>query len=439
MTALTGKIALLAVLGGLALLAGFMLGGWDYNVGGSFLVGLALIIFATLILIPRVAKGEEKGFLQFLLFAFSLKAVATLYRMYWAFVVKTGGDAAEYNLAARSVAEALWRLDFGPLLHLLQRGTSFVEGVTGVVYAFIGPTLYGGFLFFSFLSFLGSCLYYKAFRLAFPAGNRAIYAGLIFLYPSWLYWPSSIGKDALMALLVGIFGYGTALLLRTNRMQSLVLIAVGLWGAYMIRPHVAALLAVPLGIALILRPYRLGIMSPIVRVLMVGGVVTAGWVIIGEANAYVGSAELSLAAGLEQYEEIQGRARGGSFFEPNSVTEPLGILMAVITTFFRPFPWEAHRGAALMLSLEGVFLAGLVIWRFRSIINAIFSARSDPFIIFILAYTLLFIAVFSVVGNFSILGRQRLQMLPFFFMLLAYPNGSESKRNAVAPVEKGAP
>ena len=574
MTTMTEKIALVAVLGGLALLAGSILGRWDYDVGGSVLVGLALIIFATLILIPRVAKGEAKGFLQFLFLAFVLKAVATIYRLYWGYGVKTGGDAPRYDRAGRWLMEGIWRLDFGPIIPLLQPGTSFVEAVTGVLYSLIGPTLYGGFLFFSFLAFVGYCLYYRAFRLAFPAGNRAIYAGLIFLYPSWLYWPSAMGeakgflqflflafvlkavatiyrlywgygvktggdaprydragrwlmegiwrldfgpiipllqpgtsfveavtgvlysligptlyggflffsflafvgyclyyrafrlafpagnratyagliflypswlywpsamgKDALMAFLLGVFAYGMALLLRTNRMQSLVLIAIGLGGAYMIRPHVAALLAAALAIALVLRPHRLGIMSPIVRVLMVGGAFTVGWVIIDQASAYVGAGELSLAAGLDQYEEIQGRARGGAFFEPISVTEPLGIPLAVITTLFRPFPWEAHRGAALMLSLEGVFLAGLVIWRFKGIKSAILSAKSDPLILFILVYILLFIAAFSVVGNFSILGRQRLQMLPFFFMLLAYPSGSESKRNAVAPVGKAA-
>ena len=136
-------------------------------------------------------------------------------------------------------------------------------------------------------------------------------------------------------------------------------------------------------------------------------------------------------------EAFQSNTSGGAAFEPVKITDPLGIPIGVITVLFRPFPWEAHRGAALVLSLEGVLLAAMMLWRFRSIKAAIAAARSDPFLLFILVYAVLFIPVFMALGNFSLLGRQRLQLLPLIFMLLAYPSPAEKKKSATLSERRG--
>lgn len=424
------QIGYVGTLVGLSLLGGFVIKESDYNVQGLLLVALVLTIVGGFFLIPKISQGEGKAFLWFLVLAFLLKVSASIFRYFWAFDVKGGSvDAARYNRVGQILANNFWHLEFDRILPFLRPGTAFVEATTGVIYTFIGPTFYGGILFFACLAFIGSCLYYRAFRLVFPAGNRVLFAGLIFLYPSWVYWPSIIGKDALMAFLFGLSAYGTALLIRNGGIKAVIFLAIGLGGATMIRPQIAALLAVGIGVAILFRPYRLGTMGTLVRITMGAGAILMCWVIIDQAMARVGLEEVSLVATLDQYELIQSRSRGGSAFEPVSIAEPLGIPKAIITVLFRPFPWEAHRGAALILSLEGVFLLVLTVWRFGSIRRAVAAARSDPFLLFILIYLILFIPVFSVMGNFSIVGRQRLQMLPLFFMLLAYPGKTEEQKH----------
>ena len=54
----------------------------------------------------------------------------------------------------------------------------------------------GGFLIFSWLGFLGLFLLYRAFVIAVPEGRSRTYARFVFFFPSMLFWPSSIGKEA---------------------------------------------------------------------------------------------------------------------------------------------------------------------------------------------------------------------------------------------------
>ena len=44
-----------------------------------------------------------------------------------------------------------------------------------------------------------------------------------------------------------------------------------------------------------------------------------------------------------------------------------------------------------------------------------------PYVTFAATYVVVFVYAFSVIGNFGILARQRTQMLPFLFVLLALP------------------
>jgi hypothetical protein len=412
----------------------------DYNVRGVALVLLLLTILVIFVVAPRMAAGEGRYFLYLFYLAFCLKMGASAFRMVWALDVKEGRiDAGRYHQTGQILAERFWQWDFAAFVPFLTRGTRFVEAITGVVYSFIGPTLYGGFFFFAFLAFLGSCFYYKAFRLLFPESKGLLYLGLVFFYPSWLYWPSSIGKDAALAFLIGVMAFGLALWLRPGRvipvnirMLSVLMIAFGLYGTYMIRPHIAAFLVVGMGMALLFQRYRIGIWTPIVAMITLAAVPLVGWLIITQASSFVGAEQLDLSGGVEAYQDIQRRAGdGGAAFDPVSITDPLGVPMALVTILFRPFPWEAHRGAALALALEGSVLLALTVWRFRNILAALRSARSNPYLIFVFVYSFVCILAFTSFGNFSIVGRQRLQFLPLFFMLLAYPIPSAIRKPVV--------
>jgi len=135
--------------------------------------------------------------------------VAPLFRYWMAFSLYGGfSDSADYHQAGVVLAPLFRHGIYRDLGHI--SGTRFLEILTGQVYAFIGPTLLGGFMVFSWFSFIGCYLFYRAFRTAYPDGDGRRYALLVFFFPTMLFWPSSIGKEAFMILALGAAALGAA-------------------------------------------------------------------------------------------------------------------------------------------------------------------------------------------------------------------------------------
>ena len=95
-----------------------------------------------------------------------------------------------------------------------------MELITTGVYTVIGPITLAGFLVFSSFAFWGAYLLYRAFRIAVPNGDARRYALLVFLLPSMLYWPSSIGKEAWLMLFVGRHGRRRSQVLRPSARRT---------------------------------------------------------------------------------------------------------------------------------------------------------------------------------------------------------------------------
>jgi hypothetical protein len=120
---------------------------------------------------------------------------------------------------------------------------------------------------------------------------------------------------------------------------------------------------------------------------------------------------------------------GGSEFTPASVADsPLNLPEAAITVLFRPFPTEAHNAQALASALEGAFLMLVVVLRFRWIAAALRSARTTPYLVFAITYTVLFVVGYSTFSNFGILARERVQLYPLFLVLLSVPPADRPTR-----------
>ena len=411
-------ILLLAVL---AAGIGFLVGVADYNWQGLLLVPLAIII-AAYFLLPRMSRLDAWSPLLIILIAGLICRLGFSLLKVWIMSTEFAGgtDVTEYNMYGTIVAQYLWRLEFEQIVPFLQWGSRFISFFTGLIYSLIGPTLIGGFLVYAFLAFLGSYFFYRAFRVAFPQGDRRLYAILVFFFPSIPFWTSAISKDALIFLGIGLFAYGGAELIR-NRLQGLVPLAIGLLCTLWIRPHIAAILAIALILALLVRGIGRGGARPVIFViglLLIGGFV---WFLLPRLTDFLNLRQLSSEEIIGLLQQQQSLAyRGGSAFRPVDISNPLNFPMVIVTVLFRPFPWEAHNILALIQSLEGVIFIGLVLWRIKSIGKAVVSLISNPYVRFILLYVIAFIVVFSLVGNFGILARQRTMMLPFFLMLMAF-------------------
>ena len=333
------------------------------------------------------------------------------------------GGRGDFNRYFRNGREIAAQIRSGSLPdQARETGTPFMDFIAGLIYAAIPNRLWIGFLVFALLSFIGAFLFLQAFRLAVPNGNHRLYAALVFFTPTMVFWPSSIGKEAWLVFGLGVAAYGAARVLRRARFGYLIA-ALGGSAVFLVRPHMGALFGLAFAGAFALR-FR----DTTIRRSAAGWAI--GLVLIGVGAGYAASnfgEELPRARGVEEAsldavaEETQRRtATGGSEFDSRPVRNPADFVHAAITVPFRPFPMEGHNVQAQLAGLEGTLLLLLILVSLPRLTALPRALLRQPYLALAGAYSVGFIIAFSNVGNFGILTRQRAQLLPFLFVLLAF-------------------
>jgi hypothetical protein len=309
-------------------------------------------------------------------------------------------------------------------------GTPFMEFLAGVAFAVLGPSEFGGYLLFSLLGFAGMYLCLQAFRLAAPEGDHRRYAVLVLFFPALVFWPATIGKEAWLVFTLGLGAYGAARVLR-RRPLGYILVAFGVVGMAAVRPHMSALFALSFAAAFLLR-FR----DPAVK----RGIVawTLGLVVVSAGVAYtlvnfsdeMGRSEVEYMSITDRVradaEEVLDRTdyytrTGAGEFESRPVENVSDVGHAIVTVPFRPFPWEAHNAMAQLSGIEGLALLILVLASAPRLVGLPRQVLRTPYVALAFTYALGFVIAFSHVGNFGILTRQRVQLLPFLLVLLCLP------------------
>jgi hypothetical protein len=408
--------------------------------------GLWVILFLLPILLAaswpaflRQARRERDARLaQLLMLALVLKLFGSLVRYWVAIHVYEGvADAIQYHQVGADLARRFAAGHFDTGLSSLS-STDFIRFFTGLVYTVTGSSVYAGFLLYSWLAFWGMFYLYRAFVIAVPEGNRRSYARLLFFLPSMLYWPSSIGKEAWMLFALGLAAKGTARLLTGRTWGGLVLAGTGLWLATLVRPHVGGMAALGLLVAYLLArpPRRLGMLGAVIKLFGLAVLLVVAVVLLGQIQRYLLDKGIDPAEGVNSVlaESARRTSGGGSGFQaPSTSTSLLGLPYATVTILFRPFPFEAHNAQAAVIALESTLLLCLTVARSRTIWRAVRHLRRWPYVAFVVVYTAGFVVAFASISNFGILARERVQLLPFFFVLLAVPGGRRRHGPSAAP------
>ena len=322
-----------------------------------------------------------------------------------------------YNRALLHVYE--WRQFVQPTITRRGSGTNFVESLTALLYVPYIPDLLGGFFMFAMFAFLGQMLYYAAFRQMTPEVAHKRYALAIFFLPTMVYWPSSVGKDALIALSLGLATWGATSMFvgRWGAGAFSLLVGLGFTGA--IRPHIAALffggvlIALVAGKAPSIRGGRF--VRFVMVVVLIGGLSVA----VVQLSSFHGL-EISADSFGGFADEVQRRtSQGGSQVSGNPVTSPADIPEAALRVLYRPLLHEARNIQTLLSAIEGTFLLGLTILAFPRILVNMWDHRRHQYVVLSLSYTFGFIVVFSTIFNLGIMARQRSQLLPMMLVWLA--------------------
>jgi len=391
-----------------------------YGAWAALVVIPVLLMVNVLLLLRAGRRDPDPRFGTLLLVAFVLKCLATGARYYMAQVVYDGvADAGVYNAEGARLAAEYRDGDFGADIGRDFIGTGFMRVATAVVYVVTGPSVYVAWLVFSLVGFWGTYFLYRAFRTAVPGDSRR-YALLLLLLPSMLFWPTGIGKEAFVTLGIGLTAYGSALLLSGYR-TWLVPLLLGVLATGVVRPHITAALFTALAMATFLRR-RTHAATELTPVAYVGGAVAimaAGGVVALWAASFLG-VDLSvqgLTTALSDTTELTDE--GGSTFTPATVYSPVDLPWAMFTILFRPLVIEATNPQMMLAAVEGSLLLLLIAVSWRSWVGLLGRLRRQPYLIFALVYVVVFCYAFSNFGNFGILTRQRVQVLPFLLVFLA--------------------
>ena len=355
---------------------------------------------------------------QLLLAGLVLRVVGSIAYFILLETVYDGGDYRRYlTEGALSVASN----DFGGAgYEITDRysgrwwGTPSVSIVVSWLMRALGTAPLPLFVVFGGISFAAAALFVRAFQNAFPALSVRSYCAWVMLYPSLWFWPSPIGKDAIV-----LFGIALAFagVIGNRGRRSIGMIVVGSTITAVVRPQYGIVLLAIVGAGILTGKRQVGGVLNKVMVLVVL-VVGAGY-LATVSTTFLGFDLLETSETVEWIEARgENTAYGGSAFQAAS-----NPVTGVVNALLRPFPWEASGLLQFVSSLELLAL-WMLIWRRRKAVRAFLSRywRYEPVWLSILFVLVLSAAIGMAVGNFGTLARQRVAVYPFLFIIAAgYP------------------
>ena len=289
-------------------------------------------------------------------------------------------------------------------------GTSATAIATWWVSLVIGRSTAGLFLVFATVNFAGAAFFGAAFERAFPEVDPISFYRWVMLFPSLWFWPSALGKDAL--ILAGL-GLATLGFVGHARRRWPVAVA-GLAVVFVVRVSYVVLAAAALALGgLVGRNRRSTELQWVMTFVVVALGAYYALPVISDA---LGFSVTDVAEAVRQIDRrADASAYGGSSFEPTG-----NPVWAVVTGLFRPFPWEASGVLMWVASAEVLLLWGLVLRRRRAVVRFLRDHWRSEFVVLSAAFVVaLALLVGLAVGNFGTIVRQRVHLYPFLFVVVA--------------------
>lgn len=424
---------------------GWAMASLSYDIWGAFVVA-PVVVLVTVPLLRRVFRGEHADLVPIAVAGLVAKLGATAFR-YWVAFDAYGGqaDAAAYHRAGATIAEQLRGGDLAAVTGLTsETGAAFLERFTGIVYAGVGSSRLAGFVVFSWLAYLGLVLFVRAAAIAVPGILIRRYAVLTFFAPTLLYWTSSIGKEAVVLSFLGLASYGGArVLVGRWRGISLPAVVAGLAGVAFVRPHVAAMWAGALAVALLV-----GVLTGSIRRGVLGRLGTFALAVVALAGlTLVAAATLQYLDPTDDatttdaplvervsdiFDETERRtSQGGSSFEVITISGPQDYPFAIVRTLTRPVLVEVDQFVELLPALETTALLVLAIASWRRIANVPAMMRRSSYLVMAVTVLVMFGVAFTNIGNLGVLARQRSIVMPMLLLPFCLPRWA-SRRSSTS-------
>jgi hypothetical protein len=392
---------------------------WTYGFGLAMVLALVFLIggLVSVSRLPRTVKA-------LIWLGLGFRVVGSFARFQVLQLFYGAGDATGYFGKGLVFAQSFRQLDFAPITQGKEwYGTEFVRSVSGLVLAIIGPSMFAEYIVFSIFAFIGLVGFAVAFRRSYPTTAVSRYLLLIWLFPSLWFWPSSIGKEALILMGLGIAVMG---FVGQGKRINLPILILGSCIMFAVRPQVLAVFMVSVIVAQWLSFEGRWTSS---RLVQGGLLLVVGLVGLSYTMQTIGIEEMDVEGIVEYVEgDKSRRTTGGSSVEAVG-TGVKDLPLAAVNILFRPLPWEARNPMVLLSSLEVVALWVIVFMRRRNLVRSLRDWRTDRLLRLAIAFVVIYsVALGLMLVNIGIIARQRIFLFPFLFILLeALPHPKRAK------------
>ena len=419
---LMGSLLALAVIVGFLLLAA--------SIGPDVWVPMLVLLVISAISIPfcKLASGRpiDRRLQKLLIIGFALKMLCVFPRYAMnEYAYGRQADARNYHdggaVLRQNVHNGIWSVGPSYIAHFPSE-TRFVAYVVGTIYLVTGASQMASYFLFTWFGWIGLMCCFRAFQVAYPNAPPYLAAKLIFFLPSLLYWPSSLGKDALMLFGIGLLTLGLTRLMMANKpWLGLLFVVLGAAPMVEIRPHILLIALAGAGASVIARNAEGAPASAAIgRFLVLIAMFPALLFGLSRMNQIFGaSGDNGFDVATTLNHTSTATAIGGSAFQTQPVHSPIDMPVAIVNVLYRPFIFEAHNIPSIVSAIEGTVLIAMTIVGARWLWRMGPEIRRNPVAAFCAGYVIAFVFAFSNIGNAGILSRQRIQVFPVLMILVA--------------------
>jgi hypothetical protein len=309
------------------------------------------------------------------------------------------------------------------------RGLKFGGGVglentlrfTLLISLISGPFFHALKVWMAFIGFMGVWFFYRAVVVALGRECPSMFFFLAF-FPSIIFWGSILGKDPIQFFFLGLYAYGGAIWIVEGRLRAIGFIGLGVLGSYLLRPWSGGMAAGMLFLALLLGKCRTiqkisAVIPMVILAVLAGPAITAMDIDPSQLGPEVALELLQAKGGSFAQDTRYSQGSGAEFLDETGGMLTVPLYVAMFSGLFRPLPFDITNPFTAIAALENTIVLlmaviGLAHFRLRYLRN--------PFFLWLVLFTLGWSVLYGyiVMANFGSGVRYKLQVWPFFLMLL---------------------
>ena len=290
-------------------------------------------------------------------------------------------------------------------------------------------------LFFGLFAFIGLWKLFSALNEVTDKKGERLLAIAVLYTPSVWFWGGGLIKDSVCIGAIGLIVYFVhkIFIKRKFKLKDPLLLILMFYLLFTIKNYLAGVLMASAVLSFVLAVILNSKKSPLRLLTVILVLVVSATVIVAGISSSVDSIIDDSKDNIETFKRAYDNAdvddeRSMASFSATTINNSLTDIIlaspvAIFTSLFRPFVWEAKKPIMLFSALESLItlLATLFVLIKCRVWKFFYYIFTDPYIFFCFVFS---IALAAIVGfttfNFGTLVRYRLPILPFYFFMLLF-------------------